>query len=819
MRKRMFLGVFLAVLAGCSHGGSSSGMLPAGVTPPMTPQSVSPGTITAPPMAQTTILPSSAMQSPPRSSIAQPPLNWSQIAGTASAVAAAPDGSLWVLSDQPSGADKYIWHYTGSWTNISGLASSLTVASDGSIWAINSAGGIYHYVSGTWSSPGGGASNSITADPSGGVYVLSNGGAGPDRAIWHYSSGTGWVQQSGSGTALAANWDTNNFSATGAGGSGTINAGGVYILNSAGGIWYENSDFSFARLPGSASAISPTTNGGVFALGYPSSPSGNQVYYYDLNTPGWTGQNGAGLASISAGSSLYLTSSSGSIYTAALPATGPVATVSMTVASLPYTTVTLGSSRTITITVAEKDVNGKTMSGTYANPITLQNLDPNYTTLNTTSVPSSSTTVTLTYNGSTQFAGTRIRAFINSNTLLAGSFLVVGPCPLGAGVSRLGYYPCDLLSAYALASSSAANGGTQTVAIVDAYDDPTAESDLAIYRSAFGLSACTTANGCFKKRAQDGSTNYPIGDAGWAGEISLDLDMVSAVCPNCKILLVEANTNSGTNLYTAENRAATLGATEISNSWGGSEYGGENLDDATYFNHPGIPITVSTGDAGFPDGVEFPSSSQYVTAVGGTTLIATSGGRGWSESAWGQGSVNNGGAGSGCSSFIIKPAWQLDTGCGKRMVADVSAVADPATAVWTYDTYQSAGWGRVGGTSAAAPIIASVYAISGNASSVTYGSYPYAHTGSLNDVTSGNNSFSMGCSPNPDYFCTAEVGYDGPTGLGTPNGATGAFIRPEGWSGPAILNSLNYHPGPTRALCPDEFRPGYARCFAIIRTD
>ena len=153
------------------------------------------------------------------------------------------------------------------------------------------------------------------------------------------------------------------------------------------------------------------------------------------------------------------------------------------------------------------------------------------------------------------------------------------------------------------------------------------------------------------------------------------------------------------------------------------------------------------------------------------------------------------------------------------MVADVSAVADPATAVWTYDTYQSAGWGRVGGTSAAAPIIASVYAISGNASSVVYGSYPYGHTGSLYDVTTGNNSFTAGCSPNPDYFCTAEVGYDGPTGLGTPNGATGAFIRPLEREIPAPFNSLNYHPGPTRALCPDEFRPGYARCFALIRTD
>ncbi len=824
MRKPIIVTVLFAVLAsGCSHGGGNSSLLPGGgtsMTPPVTPQSVSPGTITAPAMAQTTILPASAMKSPPHSDIAQPPLSWTPIPGSASQVAASPDGSLWVLSDQPSGADKYIWHYaSGAWTNISGLASNISVAADGSLWAINSGGGIYHYVSGTWTSPGGGASNTITADSSGGVYVLSNGGAGPDRAIWHYSSGTGWVQQSGAGTALAANWDTNNFP-LGSVGSGTVKAGGVYILNSLGAIWYENSDQTFAQIPGAASAITPTTNGGFFVLGFPVSAGGNAIYYFDLNSPGFNAQAGAGLQSISAGSNLYLTSSSGSIFSAPLPANGPVATASMTSSGLAYTSVTIGTPKTITINVVEKDANGKTISGTYANPVTLTNLDANTSSLNTTTVSSSSTTVTLTYNGNSQFVGTRIRALINSGTLVAGSFLVTpSSCTLGSGVNRAGLYPCDLQSAYNLTASSASSGGTQTVALVDAYDDPTAESDLAVYRAAFGLSACTTANGCFKKRAQDGSTNYPIGDAGWAGEISLDLDMVSAICPNCKILLVEATDNSDIALYTAENQAVTLGATEISNSWGGPERSGI-LGSEAFFNHPGIPITVSTGDAGFPDGVEYPSSSQYVTAVGGTTLSTATGVRGWSEAAWGIGpGTANGGAGSGCSLFITKPSWQHDTGCSKRIVADVSAVADPATAVWTYDTYQSSGWGRVGGTSAASPIIASVYALSGNASTINNGSYPYAHTGSLNDVTTGNNSFGLGCAPNPDYFCTAEVGYDGPTGLGTPNGASGAFIRPMRETGPEPLNGFNLHPGPTRKLCPDEFRPGHARCFAIERTD
>jgi hypothetical protein len=180
-------------------------------------------------------------------------------------------------------------------------------------------GGIYHYTGGTWTPLGGSASNSITTDSSGGIYVLTNAGSGSDRAIWYYSSGTGWVQQSGSGTALAANWDTTSFT-PGAGGSGTINPGGFYIVNSAGGIWYENySDKSFARLPGSASAIAPTAIGGVFVLGYPSAAGGNQIYYYDLNNPGWTAEPGSGLLSISAYKNLYLTSSSGAIYSAALP--------------------------------------------------------------------------------------------------------------------------------------------------------------------------------------------------------------------------------------------------------------------------------------------------------------------------------------------------------------------------------------------------------------------------------------------------------------------------------------------------------------------
>lgn len=338
--------------------------------------------------------------------------------------------------------------------------------------------------------------------------------------------------------------------------------------------------------------------------------------------------------------------------------------------------------------------------------------------------------------------------------------------PNGNRSSPAGYYPTDLQSAYKLPSTTA--GAGQTVAVVDAYDDPNAERDLGVYRSQFGLPACTTANGCFRKVNQSGGTQYPRANSGWAQEISLDLDMVSAICPNCKILLVEASSNSLANLGAAVNEAVALGANEISNSYGGNESSGDTSSygyDSSFFNHPGVAITASSGDNGY--GVQYPAASQYVTAVGGTSLTKASNSRGWAETAWS-------GAGSGCSAFDPRPSWQPATvGCSRRTVADVSAVADPNTGVAVYDSYSSlgrSGWMVFGGTSVASPIIASVYALAGNAGSVTYGSYPYSYAqpGSLNDVTSGSNG-SCGT-----YLCVAGSGYDGPTGLGTPNG-TGAF--------------------------------------------
>jgi subtilase family serine protease len=324
-----------------------------------------------------------------------------------------------------------------------------------------------------------------------------------------------------------------------------------------------------------------------------------------------------------------------------------------------------------------------------------------------------------------------------------------------------GYGPEELRSAYSLAAASASAGGGQTIAIVDAYDDPNAESDLAVYRSHYGLAPCTTANGCFKKVNQSGGASMPRKDSGWAQEISLDLDMASAICPNCKILLVEASSNSFANLGAAEDYAAAH-ANVVSNSFGGNEFSSEiGAGYDGHFTHPGVAITASSGDSGY--GVEFPAASQHVTAVGGTSLNrdATTA-RGWKESAWSK-------AGSGCSAYVAKPSWQTDTGCARRAVADVSAVADPNTGVAVYDTFRTGGWLVFGGTSVSAPIVAGVYALAGNAGAVAYGSYPYSHTSALFDVTVGANGSCGG-----SYLCTAAAGYDGPTGLGTPNG-TGGF--------------------------------------------
>lgn len=322
-----------------------------------------------------------------------------------------------------------------------------------------------------------------------------------------------------------------------------------------------------------------------------------------------------------------------------------------------------------------------------------------------------------------------------------------------------GKTPTNIQSAYKL---TGLKSGSKTVAIVDAYGYPNAERDLKVYRSQFGLSSCTKANGCLTVMSQTGSTtSLPSTDVGWDQEQALDLDAVSATCPDCKILLVQAKSASMANLGKAVQQAAKVaGVVAISNSYGG----GDSADSTygSYYNHSGIAVTASTGDDGY-QGASYPASSHYVTAVGGTSLTTSSNSRGWTESAWD-------GAGSGCSTSNTAPSGQKSsvTHCSGRAMADVAADADPDTglAVYAPTTASSSSWAQYGGTSLSSPIIASVYALSGNTTGYA-NTKPYANSSALFDVTSGSNGDST-------YWSDAGTGWDGPTGLGTPNG-TSAF--------------------------------------------
>jgi subtilase family serine protease len=332
-----------------------------------------------------------------------------------------------------------------------------------------------------------------------------------------------------------------------------------------------------------------------------------------------------------------------------------------------------------------------------------------------------------------------------------------------------GFGPASLQAAYKLPSATAGTG--QTVAVVDAFNDPNAKSDLATYRADFGQPACnaSTSAGCLTVVNQNGKTSplpRSAGRSGWATEESLDIDMVSAICPNCRIILVEASSASIQNLGTGVNAAVSLGAHFVSNSYGGSESSSDATFDSEFYEHAGVAVTASAGDGGF--GVSYPAASQFVTAVGGTALKTASNARGWTESVWSTSRTE--GTGAGCSADDAKPAWQKDTGCTRRTDNDVAAVADPATGVAVFDSFDQNGFLEVGGTSASSPIIAATFALAGTPSAGTFPSSGiYAHTSSLFDVTTG----SLGtCSP--AYLCTAETGYDGPTGWGTPDG-TAAF--------------------------------------------
>jgi hypothetical protein len=339
----------------------------------------------------------------------------------------------------------------------------------------------------------------------------------------------------------------------------------------------------------------------------------------------------------------------------------------------------------------------------------------------------------------------------------------------GAAATPAGLSAADIESAYKLPVS---RNPEQTIAVVDAYGAPGLAADLNVYRTEYKLGACTLASGCLRVVNQQGVSSPlpPSGVSnGWALETALDVSMVSAACPHCKILVVEADDDTFASLAAAENTAARLGAQVMSNSYGGPE-SGLAQSYAKAYHHRGHTIVVASGDGGFGP-ANFPANLQTVTAVGGTELTRSDNPRGWSEQVW---NAEGGAGASGCSAYVAKPPWQHDPHCAMRTVTDVSAVA------WDVAIYTKSygGWLTIGGTSAAAPLIAGVYGLAGNAATIKPG-YEYRHAGSLFDITKGTNVISIHgviisevCGG--DYLCVAKKGYDGPTGLGTPDG-TGAF--------------------------------------------
>jgi subtilase family serine protease len=323
-----------------------------------------------------------------------------------------------------------------------------------------------------------------------------------------------------------------------------------------------------------------------------------------------------------------------------------------------------------------------------------------------------------------------------------------------ASTSPTGLSPTTIKSVYGFSTSATAGAGT-TIAIVDAYDDPSAEADLNVFSSQYGLASCTTANGCFTKVDQNGGTRYPRKNTGWALEISLDVQWAHAVAPGAKILLVEAASASFTNLLAAEDYAKTH-ASYVSNSWGGSEFSGEASYDS-HFAQSGVSFFVSAGDSGLP--ADYPSASPNVISVGGTTLHFVSGAFA-SETGWS-------GSGGGCSIYETATSAQSSfsqypqVGCnGKRATPDVSLDADPASGVSVYDStgYQGqSGWFAVGGTSASAPMWAARSAVAGTTMN---SAYVYGGSITYRDITAGNNG------------AACLVGYDLVTGRGSWVGAT-----------------------------------------------
>jgi subtilase family serine protease len=318
--------------------------------------------------------------------------------------------------------------------------------------------------------------------------------------------------------------------------------------------------------------------------------------------------------------------------------------------------------------------------------------------------------------------------------------------------------PLYLQQAYDLTALSATQGANETVAVVDAYNDPSVAADLSSFRADSGLPVCTTASGCFRVLNETGTmAPLPANDAGWSVEESLDVDAVSALCPNCKIVLVEANATDNTDMQEAIQAAVGAGANIVSNSWSAEAMTSPFTSNLSY---PGVSILAAAGDDGTaPAGQSaYPAALPNITAVGGTSLSpSTAGPRGFVESAWDD-------TGSGCDTFEPAPPWQSQpqTGCGGRAYNDISADGDPSTGLDVYDS-QDGGWLEVGGSSLAAPLAAAFEAITGV--NGTTPQWAYSDESLLNGVDSGSNG-SCGLT----LICNAATGWNGPGGIGSISG-------------------------------------------------
>jgi len=332
----------------------------------------------------------------------------------------------------------------------------------------------------------------------------------------------------------------------------------------------------------------------------------------------------------------------------------------------------------------------------------------------------------------------------------------------GPDAGPTGIFPAKMKVAYGFNLISNRGAG-QKIAIVDAFDDPNAEADLATFSTRFGLPACTTANGCFKKIMQTGT---PPDAAGWSNEIAIDTQWAHAIAPAAKILLVEAKNNSNAALYAAVDLAVRNGATVVSMSWGGGEASNEASTDF-HFNVPNVVMVASSGDRGH--NAQYPAASPYVVGVGGTTLtINPATGDYISETAWN-------GSGGGASRFEPEPVYQAGVqSTGKRGIPDVAYDGDPATGVPAFNSFPCSGacftgWGQWGGTSIGTPQWAALFAIANSMrvaaskadlDQVHFLLYPAAEA-DYHDITAGHNGT---CGAQ----CTAVAGYDFVTGVGSP---------------------------------------------------